>query len=152
MLNPDSSTIWYLIQTLPEELRVFLEPGYEDMYNKILKLQFYRILLHFDPATKSCMSHLKANLHAALRKDILPRILPFLLPQAPIPMDTNDSKATLDANPLGRKTTRKLLSKVIKHKAPNVPIPGAARRDGLLLLYQAHINPGLVIPGQVETL
>lgn len=151
MPNPESSAVWYLVQTLPEDLRVFLEPAYEDKYNKILKLQFYCTLLHFDPATNSRMSHLKADLNAGFKKDVLPRILPFLLPQSPTPMETDDSKANLDFNPLGRKTTRKMLSEAIKRKAPNVPIPGAARRDGILLLYQEHVDAGLVIPGQTKT-
>lgn len=151
ILNPDSTTVWHLVQSLPEDLCVFLEPGYEEKYNKIVKLKFYRILLHFDPATTSRHSHHKADLHDAFKKYVLPRIQPFLLPPAPSPMDTDDSKANLDFNPLGRKTTRKMLSEAIKRKAPNAIIPGAARRDGLLLLYQAHVDPGLVIPGQTQS-
>ncbi|EGF98761.1 uncharacterized protein MELLADRAFT_95399 [Melampsora larici-populina 98AG31] len=150
--STQDSVVWSLVQTLPSDLRVFLEPDYETKLKKILKVQFYRILLHFDPATKSRVTHLKADLNAAFKKDVLPRIQPFLTPRAPAPMDTDDDSKNVDFNPLGRKTTRKMLIEAIRHKAPNVIIPAAARRDGLLLLYQQHVDKGLIIPGQTLTI
>lgn len=56
-----------------------------------------------------------------------------------------------DFNPLGRKTTSKMLLEAIKRRVPNIPIPSSSRRDGLLLLYQAHVDKDLVIPGQTDT-
>lgn len=148
-----STAVWSLVQSLPEDLHVFLDVDYEEDITKILKVQFYRILLHFNPATKSRMSHSKDQLNAAFKKDVRPHLVPFLKPRAPIPMDTDqDNKDQVDFNPMGRKTTRKMLVDAIKRKCPKVPIPSAARRDGLLILYQAHVDKDLVIPGQTETI
>lgn len=114
-------------------------------------MHFYRILIHFNPATKSRHFHRKDVLNAAFKKDLLPLLQPFLTPPAPTAMQTDeDSKAQLDFNPLGRKTTRKMLTDAIKHANPTIHIPATARRDGLLLLYQAHVDKDLVIPGQTN--
>lgn len=146
-----STVAWSLVQSLPGDLHLFLEADLEANYSKITKLQYYRILLHFDPATKSRMSHNKDVLTAAFQKHVLPLLVPFMKPRPSTPMETDqDPKSQLDFNPLGRKTTRKMLMEAIKRKAPHVPIPPAARRDGLVLLYQAHVDKDLVIPGQTE--
>lgn len=153
MMGPQTAAVWTLIRTLPEDLRVFLEEDYKAKSRKILKTQFYRILLHFDPATKSRPSHNKADLNAAFKNHIRPRILPFLIPRPPPPMDTDhDPKSQTDFNPLARKTTCKMLIEVIQRRAPHIPIPSAARRDGLLLLYKAHVDKDLVIPGLTDTI
>lgn len=150
MKEANEETVWSLCRQLPPDLCVFLEVDYEAKYDSITKVQFYRVLLHFDPATKSRLSHRKEVLNDAFKKTTRPRILPFLTPRLPAPMET-DHKITADFNPMSRKTTRKMLSDAIKRKAPTVTIPAAARLDGLLLLYQEHVDRGLVIPGQVET-
>ncbi|EGG00876.1 uncharacterized protein MELLADRAFT_111471 [Melampsora larici-populina 98AG31] len=140
-----------LIQSLPADLRVFLDPNYEEKYNKITKVLFYRILLHFDPATSSRPSHRKPELNAAFKEKLLPRLLPFLTRQPSAPMDTDDDPNT-DFNPLARKTTRKMLTEAIKRKVPSIHIPAAARRDGLLVLYKQHVDKDLVLPGEIGTI
>ncbi|EGG01750.1 uncharacterized protein MELLADRAFT_66844 [Melampsora larici-populina 98AG31] len=152
MSSHSSTHIWSLIQTLPEDLHVFLEEDYEAKYKKILKAQFYRILVHFDPKTTSRISHLKADLNAAFKKSLRPLLSEFMIPCPPPAMETDEGDKDLDFNPLGRKTTRKMLLDAIKRKAPNVPIPTSARRGGLLLLYKQHVDKDLVIPGQTETI
>lgn len=138
MASQHTSYIWSLIQTLPEDLRIFLEEDYELHYKKITKAHLYRVLVHFDPKTKSRMTHLKAELNAAFKKDLLPHLEHFLIPRPPPSMETDD--ITPDFNPLGQKTTRKILLEAIKRKAPHAPIPTSARRDGLLLLYKQYVD------------
>ncbi|EGF97675.1 uncharacterized protein MELLADRAFT_84538 [Melampsora larici-populina 98AG31] len=152
MSSHHNTQIWSLIQTLPEDLHVFLDEDYELQYKKILKAQFYRILVHFNPKTKSRISHLKADLNAAFKKELRPQLSDFLIPRPPPAMETDQDDKNLDFNPLGRKTTRKMLLDAIKRKAPNAPVPTNARRNGLLLLYKEHVDKDLVIPGQTETI
>lgn len=53
------SSMSLLVQMLPHDLRVFLDSNYEAKYKYILKAQFYRILIHLNPATKSLITHRK---------------------------------------------------------------------------------------------
>ncbi|EGG08978.1 uncharacterized protein MELLADRAFT_104590 [Melampsora larici-populina 98AG31] len=43
-----------------------------------------------------------------------------------------------------------MLHNAILDKAPKTQIPSNARLDSLRLLYQAHVDPDLVIPGQTK--
>lgn len=45
-----------LIHSLPSDLRVFLDYDYEAKYNKITKVMFYWVLIHFDPGHRKVMS------------------------------------------------------------------------------------------------
>ncbi|EGG09050.1 uncharacterized protein MELLADRAFT_104293 [Melampsora larici-populina 98AG31] len=137
-----------LIQTLHSDLYVFLEPGHESKLSKITKLLIYRVLLHFNKASKSRLTQNKGVLYDTFKKDLLPHLIPFQLPSPPT-APTLGSEIP-DFNPLGRKTTRKMLREAILRSAPDTEIPSGARTDGLQLLYQAHVDKDLVIPGQTD--
>lgn len=151
-LHSVDHTMANLVSGLSSDLRVFLEPDHEKKYEKIQKLSIYRILLHFNPRTTSRYTHTKKVLYAAFKSELLPRLKPFQLPPAPTSMEVDDSAASKDFNPLGRKTTRKMLHDAILQKNKNAEIPSTARLDGLRILYQAHVDPHLVIPGQSKTI
>ncbi|EGG07283.1 uncharacterized protein MELLADRAFT_105781 [Melampsora larici-populina 98AG31] len=112
----------------------------------IKKIEFYRILLHFNPATKARVTGLKALLVAEFEKDLLPRLLPFISAAPPTPTDTEED----DFDPMASTTTRCMLKEVLQRRAPSVNIPSIAKIDGLRRLYKEHINPDLKLPEVTE--
>ncbi|EGG11034.1 uncharacterized protein MELLADRAFT_92470 [Melampsora larici-populina 98AG31] len=145
--NDDSShPLWHAVQTLPSDLRKFLEHDYMIKKKSIKKIEFYRILLHFNPATTASFTGLKAALVAEFEKDWLPRLKPFISPAPPTPMDTEED----DFDPLASTTTRRMLKEVLQRRAPSVNITSDTKIDGLRRLYKQHIDPDLNLPESSE--
>lgn len=140
--------IQHLVQSLPPDLHVFLEADLDGRMSKVTKPLIYQTLIHFNPWTMHRITSTKPVLYKAFKDDVLPLILPFQIPSPPAPMQTD--QYTKDFNPLGRKTTQKMRHNAILERAPTTEIPANARLDGLRLLYQAHVDPDLVIPGQTK--
>lgn len=59
-------------------------------------------------------------------------------------MDTDHDQ--IDFNPLGRKTTRPMLSKAIAKKAPDFKIPTSATVDDILIAYKFYVDRDLALP------
>lgn len=144
------NTIAALVNSLSPELRVFLEPNHKSKLKTIPKMLIYRVLIHFN-LTSACYAQLKGYLYAQFKADLLPHLRPFQLPPVPRAMDMDTPSLTKDFNPLSRKTTRKMLREAILKHSPSAEISPNARLDGLQLLYQAHVDKDLVIPGQTKS-
>lgn len=144
-------TMLALVQGLTPDLQFFLEPNHKKQLKSITKIQIYRVLLHFNPQTASQYAHPKSQLYKAFENELLPHLKAFQLPPAPASMQVDETLISKDFNPLGRRTTRKMLYDTIIKKTPGCDIPSSSRLDGLRLLYQAHVDPNLIIPGQTAT-
>ncbi|EGG08155.1 uncharacterized protein MELLADRAFT_105101 [Melampsora larici-populina 98AG31] len=138
--------LWHAVQTLPGALRKFLDHDYMSQKKSIKKLEFYLILFHFNPATTSRPTHLKASLVAEFEKDWLPLLKPFISPAPPTDMDTDED----DFDPLASSTTRRMLKEVIQRRAPHAHIASVAKIDGLRRLYKQYIDPDLQLPKSTE--
>ncbi|EGF97411.1 uncharacterized protein MELLADRAFT_85581 [Melampsora larici-populina 98AG31] len=144
-------TNYIKLQTIADDLRPFLQSKWDaKMTKKITKPQIYRIVFHFDPATKSRPTHLKQVLIAAFDKDVKPLIQPYYISSrhpAGDEMETEETtKSDPDFDPLSSKTTCQMLRDAIQKKEPEVEIPKIARREGLLWLYKAYVDSDICIP------
>lgn len=139
------------VQTLPDDLKVFLNHDFEAKREKIKNLQYYQLLYHSNQKTKGRPSHKKSKLQEVFDDEV--KDLLRLYTRSPVvilePMQTEESESP-DFNPLSRKTTQGMLSEAIRKKAPGVSIPDTARIDQLLWLYKAKIDPGLELPKATE--
>ncbi|EGF97216.1 uncharacterized protein MELLADRAFT_87246 [Melampsora larici-populina 98AG31] len=140
------NSTYFKIQTLPDNLRHFLEHDFEEKKERYKNIDYYRILVHFNPATESRPTSRKDKLIDAFMKDVFPFLKPYRAPAPPQPMQT-DRK---DFNPLSRRVKRQELIDVILETDRKVIIPNGVTNDGLLLLYKQHVDKDLNIPWQVE--
>ncbi|EGF98949.1 uncharacterized protein MELLADRAFT_95010 [Melampsora larici-populina 98AG31] len=140
--------LWPKVQTLPKDLHVFLEIDFESMASGIKNLNYYRVLAHFNPETKSRPTHNKAKLTHDFMTDLRPLLEPFLIRTSVPPSDT--LKPDIDFDPLSRHTTRAMLCDAIHSRCPGVTIRQDARVDQVLVLYKAHVDPDLVLPFSKE--
>ncbi|KAH9810713.1 hypothetical protein DFH28DRAFT_1085482 [Melampsora americana] len=136
------NAMWLKVQTLDNDLRVFLEHNVEDLKLKIQNIKTYRIIMHFNPASKSRVMHNKDKLWAVFLSDVLPHLRPYLLSPPPV---STDSRVPRDFNPLGRKTTRKQLRDAILEAKPDFSIPSNTTIENLLVLYKTFIDKDLKI-------
>lgn len=139
------------IESLPDNLLVFLDHDFEAKRNNIKNLQYYQVLYHFNRKTKGRPSHKKSKLQEAFNDELKEMIKPYIRPPPVItePMQTDEAN-TLDFNPLSRKTTRGMLVAEIKKKSPGFTIPDGARIDQLLWLYKHKVDPSLDLPKLTE--
>ncbi|EGG10124.1 uncharacterized protein MELLADRAFT_94493 [Melampsora larici-populina 98AG31] len=144
-----SNKIYYKIQSMTSDMRVFLQHDFESKWELIKCYDYYRILLHFHPATKSRPNHKKLLLYNAFKDKVYPILKPYMLPPPPIPMQT-ESAARRDFNPLSRRVKKEQLSTVILDSRPITVIPAGADIRGLLYLYREHVDKDLNIPGDSE--
>lgn len=146
-----ANPMWLKVTSLPPTLRTCLVHDFHDInkHQSVKAAELWRILDHFDPQTKARPTHKKSKLRALFNKDVLPHIQPFILPPPPPAMDT-DRPARPDFNPLGRTVKREQLREAIIDANPDANIPKSARIDSLQILYKAHVDPGLNIPGYSE--
>ncbi|EGG02885.1 uncharacterized protein MELLADRAFT_90480 [Melampsora larici-populina 98AG31] len=143
------NSTYFLIQTLPDNLRGFLDHDYENKKESYKCIDYYQILTHFDPATKSRPNHKKAKLIDEFLVKVLPLIKPYQLPVPPLPMQT-ERTTPRDFNPLSRRVCRQDLANVIWESDSSVVIPKAATSKGLLHLYKEHVDKDLRIPGDTK--
>ncbi|EGG12436.1 uncharacterized protein MELLADRAFT_101680 [Melampsora larici-populina 98AG31] len=139
------------LQTIASDLRPYLLSNWDvKMIKKITKPQIYRIMIHFDPSTKSCPNQLKDLLIATYEKEVKPlieRYYPLSQHAAGDAMETKQTtKPDLDFDPLSSKTTCQMLRNAIESIEPDVDIPKTARREGLLCLYKAYVDHDITIP------
>lgn len=138
-----SHLLWHRVQTLSLDLHVFMTHEYHTKNKKIRKDSFYRILVHFNPATKHRVNHLKLSLETAFKTELLPKLQPFILPAPPAPpspMETDQD----DFDPLS--APRRMLKEILQRRAPAINIPESTTIHGLRLLYKEHIDKDLVLP------
>ncbi|EGG00105.1 uncharacterized protein MELLADRAFT_93857 [Melampsora larici-populina 98AG31] len=140
---------WLKVQTLDDDLKiVFLVPGVDITSAGVTCLKLYRILIHFNPKSSSRPSHRKDKLWAEFAKDVVPILMPHMLPPPPAPMQTETSFS--DFNPLSRKTTRPQLISAVRTVNTIIYIPTSCTRDSLLVLYKAFIDKDLPLPWLTE--
>ncbi|EGG00617.1 uncharacterized protein MELLADRAFT_93113 [Melampsora larici-populina 98AG31] len=144
-----SNETYYKIQSMTSEMRVFLEHDFESKWESVKCYDYYRILLHFNPATKSRPNHKKILLYNAFKEKVYPILKPYMLPPQPIPMQT-ESTARRDFNPLSRRVKKDQLATAILDSRPITVIPAGADIRGLLYLYREHVDKDLIIPGDSE--
>ncbi|EGG02484.1 uncharacterized protein MELLADRAFT_91305 [Melampsora larici-populina 98AG31] len=136
------------ILILPHDLRVFLERDFDAKVQTIKNLDYYRILAHFNPKTSSRPTHNKAKLLADFLKDVRPHLDHFLIdsPKPPPP----PKGASVDFDPLHRRTTREMLAGAIMSANPKAVILPGSRIDQLLVLFKKHVDPDLILPANTE--
>lgn len=139
------------LQTISDDLRPYSKSEWDlKIIKKITKPEIYRIILHFNPETKSCPTQLKTLLIDAYTKEVKPLIEHYYLPSqrtAGDAMETEPmSKLVQDFDPLSSKTTCQMLRAAIESRAPDLEIPKSARREGLLWLYKAYVDHDILIP------
>lgn len=137
--------LWHAVQTLPEDLQVFLSQDYTLKKVEIKKMEYYRVLLHFNPATKARFCHLKVDLEHGFEEELLPRLKPFISshPSSPSPMDEEHNHRDFD--PMSASTTRRMLQNFLKSRVPTVKVPTHTSLSGLRLLYKQHIDTDLPV-------
>ncbi|EGF99331.1 uncharacterized protein MELLADRAFT_94676 [Melampsora larici-populina 98AG31] len=139
---------WLKVQTLNDDLKIFLTPGNEKNTPGITSLKLYRILVHFNPKTKHRPNTLKEILWNAFISDVFPLLKPHMLPSPPAPMESEFLYN--DFNPLSKKTTRKQLTDTIHSVVPKFGIPGSSTRDRILIVYKAFVDKDLKLPWLTE--
>lgn len=141
-----SNNLHFKIQTLDDQLRMILEHDAHQRIQEIACTQMYRVLVHFNPATKSRPYHKKILLTNDLLANVFPLIHPYVLP-APTtqPMQTEQS-IHHDFDPLSRKTTKHQITAAIRNANPKFTIAPSSRTDSLLILYKAFVDKDLLIP------
>ncbi|KAH9818306.1 hypothetical protein DFH28DRAFT_1123430 [Melampsora americana] len=144
-----SNNVYFKVQTLDEDLRVILDHDVEAKPDKITNLKMYRILVHFDPKTKSRAHHRKSLLWNAIQSDVLPLVKPYRSPEPAMPMAA-ERTFERDFNPLSRKTTRNQLITAIKASNPNFVIPTGSTIESLLILYKKFVDKDIKIPSLVD--
>lgn len=132
------------IQTLDDDLKVFLQPDITKSSKGITSLKLYRILVHFNPNTPSRPSNLKDLLWSKYVTDVAPLLKPHLLPEPAASMETESSSHDFD--PLSRKTTRKQLTDAVHSVNRQFFIPSNSPRDRLLVLYKKFVDKDLSLP------
>lgn len=149
MTSPETTNAnWIKVQTLDDELKVFLQPGTNKNTTGITSLKLYRILVHFNPGTKLRPTTLKQILWDTFISDVFPLLKPHMLPPPPAPMDDDSWKN--DFNPLSKKTTRMQLSSAVHSVNPKFGIPGGTPRDRILVVYKALVDKDLFLPWLTE--
>lgn len=148
------SDAWVMerVKTIPADLRICLDHDFDQRWSEFTRLQFYRLLFHFDEKTSSRPTQRKDLLTNAFTKDIRPLILPFISPPpppAPVAMQT-DADDEMDFDPRGQKITRAMLAEVITKKKPTFDISSAGRTEQLLWLYKAVVDPQLPLAKNTE--
>lgn len=147
--NEVSNETWYKLQSMPSSMRVFLEHNFEEKWQDVKCLEYYRILIHFNPETKSRPHHKKSLLYKAFKDDVAPILQPYKIPAPPAPMQT-DNPIRKDFNPLSRRVKREQLVTAILDARPSTAIASDADIGSLLYLYRAHVDKDLQIPGDTE--
>ncbi|EGG03914.1 uncharacterized protein MELLADRAFT_89717 [Melampsora larici-populina 98AG31] len=103
---------WYKLQSMTSGMRKFLEHDFDEKWQEVKCDDYYRILIHFHPETKSRPDHKKSLLYKAFKDDVAPILQPYKLPAPPAPMQTKNS-VRKDFNPLSRRVKREQLITVI---------------------------------------
>ncbi|EGG04008.1 uncharacterized protein MELLADRAFT_65217 [Melampsora larici-populina 98AG31] len=145
--NPDNlrlHPLWNHVNSLNNNLHIFLSHEYEISKTKIHKDQIYRILLHFNPKTLHRVTHLRDKLVNAFETELLPHLRPFISPPPPTPIETDLG----DFDPLT--APQRVLKEAIQRKKPGLTIPAGVNSHSLHLLYKAYIDPDLVVPEAKE--
>ncbi|KAH9809866.1 hypothetical protein DFH28DRAFT_933251 [Melampsora americana] len=145
---PDNcNNVYFKVETLDDKLRaIILQHDAEQNVQEMTTLQMYRILVHFNPATKSRPHHKKSLLTSDLLANVFPLIRPYVLPApATQPMQT-DQSIDHDFDPLSRKITKNQLTAAIRTANPKFTIAPGSRTDSLLLLYKVFVDKDLLIP------
>lgn len=137
-----TNAVWIKLQTLDDDLKIFLLHGVEKSSDGVTCLKIYRILVHFNPKTKARPHHLKDKLWDEFTKDVLPLLKNHMTPPPQASMQTDPSSFD-DFNPLNRKTTRQQLIDAVRSVNKRISIPATSPRDRLLVLYKAFIDKDL---------
>ncbi|EGG12200.1 uncharacterized protein MELLADRAFT_89342 [Melampsora larici-populina 98AG31] len=149
--NETSNENWYKIQSMMtnSDMRVFLQHDFESKWESIKCYEYYRIILYFNPATKSRPNHKKSLLYKAFKDEVYPILKPHVLPVPPTPMDT-EQKVRKDFNPLSRRVRKDQLVTAVLDSRPVTTIPKNSDIGSLLYLYREHVDKDLKIPGDSE--
>ncbi|KAH9822218.1 hypothetical protein DFH28DRAFT_1078520 [Melampsora americana] len=148
--NPVSDhPLFPMVQMLPSDLHVFLQRNFEEISAGIINVNYYRVLVHFNPKTSSRPNHSKERLKAAFLEKLRPYLEPFLI-DPPKPSTPAGADIDLDFDPLHRRTTRAMLTAAILHQRPGTVIASDARIDQILILYKKYVDPDLVLPANTE--
>lgn len=140
---------WYKIQSMSPEMRVFLQHDFDSKWESIKCYEYYRILLHFNPQTKSRAHHRKFVLYQAFKDTVYPILKPHLPPAPPSPMKP-EYTVRKDFHPLSRRVKKEQLITAILDARPRTVIPKTSDTGSLLYLYRAHVDNDLQIPGESE--
>ncbi|EGG09558.1 uncharacterized protein MELLADRAFT_95926 [Melampsora larici-populina 98AG31] len=140
---PADSPVSRKVQGLSNDDRIFLTFDFEKVSKKPTKLQYYNFIRLFNPETTSKPNDLKDSLKDAFMTEVRPLLKPYILPPPPASMDTDHQQ---DFDPLGRKTTRKMLVKAIHQKTADATVPTGATIDDVLILYKYYVDPGMKLP------
>lgn len=141
--------LWPKVQALPQDLHVFLQSDFDPMALGIKNLNYYRVLVHFNPGTSSRPTHTKPKLTKDFMTNLRPLLEPFLM-RTSVPTPSETLKPNIDFDPLGRHTTRAMLCDTIHSRCPGVTVRQDARINQVLVLYKAHVDPDLVLPVRKE--
>ncbi|EGG07412.1 uncharacterized protein MELLADRAFT_105982 [Melampsora larici-populina 98AG31] len=141
---PLKDPIYAKVKGLSENQRLFLVHNFDKVSHKPTKLQYYDFIRLFNPKTKSRPSDKKESLKAAYIKEVRPLLKSQILPPVSTTMETNTKD--VDFDPLGRKTTKKMLIDAIEKKDPYAMIPTGATIDDVLVLYKHYVDPQLNLP------
>lgn len=149
--NETSNKHWYKIQSMMtnSSMRVFLKHNLESTWESIKCYEYYRVILYFNPTTKSSPNHKKSLLYKAFKDEVYPILKPHVLPVPPTPMDT-EQKVGKDFNPLSPRVKKDQLVTAVLDSRPATTIPRNADIGSLLYLYREHVDKDLKIPGSSE--
>lgn len=145
--DPDrlrSHKFWNQYCTLPEDLRILLQPDWKKN-RKVTSLKLYSILLHFGVQGDRKPKDLKATLVAAFENELRPLILDFCIPET---VEESMEEDNNDFDPLD--ATIDMLKALIKKRNPDFRVSPNANRHAILILYKTFVDHDLVLPKSKE--